>query len=84
MKFAGKGFIDTSRVASGPSNIWMDIFLSNAQNISGGLAAVIEQLSKLKDAMDQEDSDKIKQLLEKARQKRSKLIDHKIKNKELI
>ncbi len=84
MKYAGKGFIDTSRVASGPSNIWMDIFLSNAENISGGLSAVIEELSKLKDSMDSKDSDKIKNLLEKARQKRSKLIEHKIKNKELI
>ena len=32
MKFAGKGFMDTSRIASGPVNIWADILLTNANN----------------------------------------------------
>ncbi len=33
LKFAGKGFIDTSRIASGPANIWADVLLTNANNV---------------------------------------------------
>ena len=37
LKFAGKGFIDTSRIASGPANIWADVlaFINAAAVICG-------------------------------------------------
>lgn len=34
---AGTGFIDTSRVASGPANIWTDILLTNKQGCLRGI-----------------------------------------------
>lgn len=84
MPFAGKGFIDTSRVASGPSNIWMDILLSNPENISKGVGRVIKELEKIREAVDNHDEAAIERLLEKARKRRSDLIEYKVRNKELF
>ena len=84
MEFAGKGFIDTSRVASGPENVWSDIVITNAANASRGIAKVIIELEKMKKAIDQRDQNKIEKLLGRARQKRQVLIEYKIKQKELL
>jgi prephenate dehydrogenase len=84
MKFAGKGFIDTSRIASGPANIWTDVLMTNTKNISTGIDRVIEELVKLKKAVAGEDEKNICCLLEKARKKREALIKHKFEKKELL
>jgi len=84
LKFAGKGFMDTSRIASGPANIWADVLLSNANNTTGGIDKVIAELLKLKKAVKSGSEKQIEKLLEAARVKRAALIKQKIKRKELI
>lgn len=84
LKFAGKGFIDTSRIASGPANIWADVLLTNAGNTIRGIDRVIAQLTELRNAIQSKDESQIERLLEKARAKRAALIDYKIKSKEMI
>lgn len=84
MKFAGKGFIDTSRIASGPADVWMDIVLTNHHNIVNGLDRVIRQLNMMKKAISAQNADKVNQLLESARAKREKLIAYKLKKHELL
>lgn len=84
MKFSGKGFIDTTRIASGPANVWSDIFATNSVNTARGIDKVIKELTKLRDAVKQGDQNKIEKLLEKARSKREKLIEYKMQTKELI
>lgn len=84
LKFAGKGFIDTSRIASGPANIWADVLLTNAGNTIRGIDRVIVQLTELKNAIQSRDERRIERLLEKARAKRASLIEYKIKSKEII
>lgn len=84
MKFAGKGFIDTTRVASGPVNVWSDILATNSLNTARGVDRVIKELTKLSDAIKKNDQAKIEKLLEKARGKRAKLIEYKMHMKELI
>lgn len=84
LKFAGKGFMDTSRVASGPANIWADVLLTNKKNASRGIDKVIAELTKLKEAIKGENKAEIEKLLEKARDKRTTLIKYKIKKKEMI
>ena len=84
LKFAGKGFMDTSRVASGPANIWADVLLTNTKNTSRGIDKVIAELKKLKKAIGNENKSEIEKLLEKARSKRAVLIDYKLKKKEII
>jgi prephenate dehydrogenase len=84
LKFAGRGFIDTSRIASGPANIWADVLMTNAQNTIRGIDRVIAQLTELKNAIQSRDESQIERLLEKARAKRASLIEYKIKSKEMI
>jgi prephenate dehydrogenase len=84
LKFAGKGFIDTSRIASGPANIWSDVLLTNVNNTTKGIEKFIVELVKIKKAIKKENKQKIEQLLEKARTKRAILIKYKYKKKELI
>lgn len=84
MKFAGRGFLDTSRIASGPANIWTDIVMTNSQNISAGIDEVIGKLGELKDAIAGRDNERIMKLLDAARNKRNELIKFKLEQKELI
>lgn len=84
LKFAGKGFMDTSRVASGPANVWTDVLLTNQNNILRDIDKVIAELTKFKKAIKSENKREIERLLEKAKDKRTKLINYKIKNKEMI
>ena len=84
LKFAGKGFMDTSRVASGPANVWADVLLTNTKNISTGIDKIIAELMKFKKAVKSGNKPEIEKLFEKARDKRTKLINYKIKNKEMV
>jgi prephenate dehydrogenase len=84
MKFAGKGFIDTSRLASGPVDVWTDVLVTNDRNIILGLDRLIRQLNKLKAAMHTKNAHKIAKLLENAREKRHVLMEYKLKHRELF
>jgi prephenate dehydrogenase len=84
LKFAGKGFMDTSRIASGPANIWADVLLTNSDNTIRGIDKVRAELGKLKKAIKAGDAREVERLLRKARSKRSALLEYKMKSKELI
>ena len=84
MKFAGKGFIDTSRIASGPANIWADVLMTNTDNVSRGIDKIISELTKLKIAVKSKNYKKIESILERARCKRAALIKYKMSKKELV
>ncbi len=84
LKCAGKGFIDTSRIASGPANIWADVLLANAKNIAGGIDKITAELLKIKTAVRNGDRKQIEKLLGKAKDKRTALINYKMKKKELL
>jgi len=84
LNFAGKGFMDTSRVASGPANVWADVLMTNTKNAIKGIDKVIAELNKLKEAIKGKNKTKIEKLLETARGKRETLIKYKIRKKELI
>ncbi|MBA7633922.1 Cyclohexadienyl dehydrogenase [subsurface metagenome] len=84
LEFAGKGFIDTSRIVSGPANIWADILATNANNNTRGIDKIISELLKLKKAIKAGDKNQIEKLLASARAKRAALISYKMKKKELL
>ena len=84
LRFAGKGFIDTSRIASGPPNIWCDILVTNSKNTASGIGKVIKELTKLKKAIEKKDQKQITKLLTDANLKRAELIKYKVKKKELL
>jgi prephenate dehydrogenase len=84
LKFAGKGFIDTSRVASGPENVWSDILMTNADNTVRGIDRVIKELTKLQKAIRNKDQKRTEELLAAARSRRAALIRYKMRRKELL
>lgn len=83
LKFCGKGFVDTSRIASGPANIWSDIFYTNSANICKGIDSTVRELSRLKKAVKLKNKKQIEKLLQLARSKRAKLIEYKVAKKEI-
>jgi prephenate dehydrogenase len=83
LKYTGKGFMDTSRVASGPTNIWSDIILANSSNIARSIDRLVGELSKLSSAIKAENEKRVKQLLKSARDKRNELIKYKMRKKEI-
>jgi prephenate dehydrogenase len=84
LKFAGKGFMDSSRIASGPANIWADVLMTNAQNTIRGIDRLTAELTKLKKVIRAGNRKKIEKLLDAARTKRSNLVKYKMNRKELI
>ena len=84
LKFAGRGFLDSSRIAAGPTNIWTDVLLSNAKNSVRGIDKITAELTKLKKAIKNNDKKQIEKLLQQARSKRAAMINYKLKKKEII
>lgn len=84
MKSAGKGFLDSTRIASGPATIWTDVLMANGCNIADGIDRVIAELSELRTAVRRNDREDIERLLEAARRKRAALVRYKIRRKELL
>lgn len=78
LKFAAGSLRDTTRIAASPSNIWVDIFLSNRQDILRGINSFFDNLQALKQAIHKNDKSRIKKILESARKKREsiKIDDH--------
>ncbi|MDH7599614.1 MAG: prephenate dehydrogenase/arogenate dehydrogenase family protein [Sedimentisphaerales bacterium] len=70
IQFAGRGFKDTTRIASSDPRIWTDIFMTNAANVKGGLDKVIRQLQSLQRSIGSMDRTGIRHHLAKARLKR--------------
>jgi prephenate dehydrogenase len=83
LEYAGKGFLDTSRIASGPANIWTDILLTNSKNSVNGIDRVIGELQRLKDAIGSQDQKQLRKLLEMARARRAALIEYKLKSEDI-
>jgi prephenate dehydrogenase len=84
MKFSGKGFLDSTRIASGPSGIWTDVLMANGKNMVQGIDRVIAELTRLKKVIRSEDRTGIETQLEAARRKRAALVQYKMKKKELL
>ena len=84
MQYAGKGFMDTTRVSSGPANVWADILMTNAATCVSGIDELVAQLKLVQKAIKSGDEKQVVKLLEKAAQKRAKMIQYKIEQKELF
>ncbi|OHB63617.1 MAG: hypothetical protein A2Y76_03340 [Planctomycetes bacterium RBG_13_60_9] len=83
MMYAGKGFLDSTRIASGPATVWTDVLLANRENIANSIDRAIAELSKLRAAIREGKREQIEQLLEAARKKRASLVKYMIRKKEL-
>ncbi len=73
LKFAGSSLKSMTRVASSPPEMWRDICLSNAKEISKALSAMQKTLGDFKKAVDQKNPKKLMALLEQGRRFRQEL-----------
>jgi prephenate dehydrogenase len=64
LSMAGRGLIDTTRLASSPANIWQDIAATNADHLRPALDALIARLTELRNGL--EDPDTIERVFERA------------------
>jgi len=83
MLLCGKGFLDTTRLASGPENVWRDILMANAESIDESIARFIKELTNFQVALRQGDEDAVCRMLAEAREKRNQLVEMKLQRKEL-
>jgi prephenate dehydrogenase len=48
LRMAGRGLVDTTRLASSPADVWRDICLTNADAIGDALDCLIARLTQLR------------------------------------
>ena len=56
LRMAGRGLVDTTRLASSPADVWRDICLTNADAIGGALDCLIARLTQLRDDLGRGDT----------------------------
>jgi prephenate dehydrogenase len=76
MEFSGSGFRDTSRVASGPPDMWTEIMTANREPLRKSAEAMIEKLREFITLLDRDHSDRdsrINDFLTEAKVRRDQL-----------
>lgn len=73
LSLAGRGLVDTTRLASSPADIWSDIAATNADEIRPALDALIARLTAVRDGLD--DDETIAALFEEAARWRARLVE---------
>jgi len=83
MLLCGKGFLDTTRIASGPPSVWRDILMGNAVNTEAAIERLVKELIRVQKALREEKEKVITKKLHDAQTKRNKLVEKKLRRKEL-
>jgi prephenate dehydrogenase len=71
----GKGLLDTTRVASGSPDMWLDICKTNRERIRDALTDYVKVLKETADALDEGNLGRLRAVLEMAKQKRDRLLE---------
>jgi prephenate dehydrogenase len=67
---AGKGFLDTTRIAGGDGGLWRDIFLDNADHLRISLTKFRQELERIESLLKPEQAEQLKQYLDAAARRR--------------
>jgi prephenate dehydrogenase len=70
LPLAGKGFLDTTRVAGGNGGLWRDIFLENRDNLRDSVHRFQGHLERLMAHLEADDADAVKAWLDAAAARR--------------
>ena len=70
---AGKGFLDTTRIAAGDPGLWRDILIDNADNVRAAIDVLQAELSNLKSLLDPTAHEQLRAWLESAASARKQL-----------
>lgn len=71
----GKGLLDTTRVASGSPELWLDICKTNREQIGAALADYIRLLQAMADALADGNLGRLHTVLDSAKEKRDRLLE---------
>jgi prephenate dehydrogenase len=71
----GPSFRDATRVAGASSEVWADIYLSNADAIAEEIDRLVAELSAVGDALRERDVDRVRDWNERARDDRRRLLE---------
>lgn len=71
--FIGGSFRDESRVANINPELWSELFLSNRENLLSAVEEFQKSIDELKDALREEDSEKLKVIMKKASCKKGEI-----------
>jgi len=74
MPLAGKGFLDTTRIASGDTAMWRDILVDNRDNVKASLDRLQRELSTLRRLLAPSKSEALAQWLASAAGRRDALV----------
>jgi prephenate dehydrogenase len=73
LNFVGPGFKDFTRIASGPFEMWTEICLENRVEIGRALDQLIEELVKMRAAVENSDAVELRTMLKRAKHFRDEL-----------
>ncbi|MGA3170481.1 MAG: prephenate dehydrogenase/arogenate dehydrogenase family protein [Chthoniobacteraceae bacterium] len=73
LDWRGSGFMDTTRVASGPAAMWAEILTENREAVKKAIHAMIENLSEVSKLLDAEETGSVGQFLAEAKETRDRL-----------
>lgn len=82
LPLAGKGFLDTTRVAGGDGGLWRDILQDNRDNVADSLRRMREKLDELLKLLDPSQRDRLSEWLDRAAARRAKLLAEKLRELE--
>lgn len=73
LNFVGPGFKDFTRIASGPPEMWTEICVENRHEVSRALEQLIEELGKVRTALENADAIELRAMLKRAKHFRDEL-----------
>ena len=79
LTLAGKGFLDTTRIAGGDGGLWRDIFLDNRDNLAASASRLRERLDELLRLLEAGQADAVRDWLTAAAQRREQLLQQKLR-----
>jgi prephenate dehydrogenase len=82
LPLAGKGFLDTTRIAGGDGALWRDILHDNADNLADSLARFRARLDELEKLLAPDQRDALAKWLDDAAARRAKLLAEKLRELE--
>ncbi len=80
---AGPGFADVTRIASGDPDMWTDILRTNRAAMVRAIDRLVAELNRLRDRLDHEDSEALRQWLAAGKQARDEWVANRYRKKVL-
>jgi prephenate dehydrogenase len=76
---AGKGFLDTTRIAGGDGGLWRDILVDNRDNVLGALGELKKRLGELEGLLKGNKAEELAAWLDRAAKRREELVARKLR-----